>query len=240
VSERVARRLLVGVGAVALVGGLSGAALAADATAAGPAAGASPVIKGCYNATSGALRVLTSHSKSCGTERKISWSQAGPPGNGYAFTSTTGTIGKFDGEESDGPVVKKAGTYFVSVNAQLNLAAYTSAVAGNCALDLAHHLSPTTISYVYAIFSPWSYPQSPVAIDGAYPFSVSGMVQVSAKRIGYQLILGCLDSSLHFVAVKSATWLVSPVSAAPGTSVPGHSTLGPAGTRLKPALKPHR
>src|ERR1700683_2872598 len=131
-SDRAVRQLLIGAGTVVITIGLSGAALAADATS--TVAGAGTPIKGCFNAQSGALRVLTPHSKTCGSERKISWNQAGTPGpagNGYAFTSTSGKNNIYGGDESDGLAVTKAGTYFVNVTAKLDIAAYTSGTGGS-------------------------------------------------------------------------------------------------------------
>ena len=231
-SERTALRLVAAVGTVAIAAGLSGAALAADTTPAITAA--STVIKGCFNATSGALRVLTSHNKTCGSERAISWNQAG---NGYAFTTTNGTINKYGLAESDGTVLTKAGTYFVNVSAKLNIAAYTTGGAGFCALDLVHGTTGT--KFVFEIFSPWSYPAPASNLQNAYPYSSSGMIRVTAKRAGFQLGLFCFDNAFATVPVSSATWMVSPVSAASSAKAAiGHSTVGPAGFRPKPTLKP--
>jgi hypothetical protein len=237
-SSRATRRVLAGAGAVAITAGLSGVALAADAiTTSSPSPAAATVIKGCYNSTSGALRVITPHSKSCGSERKISWNQAGPAGNGYAFTSTSGLLDKFGGKESDGPVVTKPGTYFVNVTAQLNISSYTTGGAGFCALDLV--TSTPSINYIFEDFSAWNYPAAGSDIKGAYPFASSAMIHVSAKQTKYQFALSCFDNSFTTVPVKTGTWLVSPVSATTSaTASTGHSTLGPAGFRPKPALKP--
>jgi hypothetical protein len=231
-SERTAQRLLAGVGAIAITAALSGAALAADTTPAITAA--STVIKGCFNATSGALRVLTSHGKTCGSEHAISWNQAG---NGYAFTTTKGTLNKYSLAESDGTVLTKAGTYFVNVAAKLNIATYTTGGAGFCALDLVHGTTGT--KFVFEIFSPWSYPAPALNIENTYPYGSGGMIRVTAKQAGFQLGLFCLDNSFTIVPVKSATWIVSPVSASSSSKAAiGHSTVGPAGFRPKPALKP--
>lgn len=223
--------------------GLSGVALAADATGTANIPAASTVIKGCFNSTSGALRVLTPHSNSCGSERKISWSQTGPAGNGFAFKSTTGSLNILGEQEADGPTVRKAGTYFVNVNAQLNITSYTSGGSGFCALDIAN--GSASPEFIFEIFSSWGYPGPASNLNGSYPFASSGLVPVTAKRIGYQFVLACFDNSFATVPVKSATWVISPVSATASGSVPnapaasfGHSTVGPAGFRPKPARKP--
>ena len=180
-SSRATRRVLAGAGAVAITAGLSGVAPAADAiTTSTPSPAVATVIKGCYDSTSGALRVITPHSKSCGSERKISWNQAGPAGNGYAFTSTSCLLDKFGGKESDGPVVTKPGTYFVNVTAQLNISSYTSGGAGFCALDLA--TDTPSINYIFEDFSAWNYPAAGSDIKGAYPFASSAMIHVSASQ----------------------------------------------------------
>jgi hypothetical protein len=235
-SDRGARRLLAGAGAVAIFAALSGVALAGVATGTAGSA-SSKVIKGCYNSKSGALRVLTSHSKSCGSEKKISWNQTGPAGNGYAFTTMSGKTSKFGEMESDGPVVTKAGTYFVNFTGTLNITPYTSGGAGFCGLDLAHGTTSTT--FVFEIFSGWGYPEPAVDISNAYPFASSGMIHVSAKQTGYQLALFCFDNSFNEVPVMTGTWLVSPVSARSSTTASTRrSTLGPAGFRPRPALRP--
>jgi hypothetical protein len=237
-SGRGARRWLAGAGAIVITGGLSGVALAADAVprATMNANAASAVIKGCFNRTSGSLRVLTSHSRSCGSERKISWNQKGRAGNGYAFKTTPGTINKFSLEEADGPVVKKVGTYFVNVNAQLNIAAYTRGGSGFCALDIT---DPTGSVFVFEIFSAWDYSGPGSNVNGSYPFASSGMVYVAAKRIGYQFVVACFDNSFTTVRVKSAVWTISPVSARSSDIVGADHTsrIGPAGFRPKPARK---
>ncbi len=238
-SGRGTRRLLAGAGAVVITASLSAVALAADAP--DTAAVSSAVIKGCFNGTSGALRVLTPHSRSCGSDKPISWNQAG---NGFAFTSTAGTDNKFGDSEADGQVVKKAGTYLVTVAAKLNIAAYTSGGAGFCALDLVHGTKMT--KFVFEIFSEWGYPAPALNVNNVYPFTSSGMVKVTAKQVGFQFGLFCFDNSFSVLPIKSATWLVSPVSATQSAKVPavapatstGHSTVGPAGFRPKPALKP--
>ncbi|HYK31831.1 MAG TPA: hypothetical protein VEV63_07715 [Streptosporangiaceae bacterium] len=242
-SGRGARRWLAAAGALAITGGLSGVALAADATGSGMMiASSSTVIKGCFNGSSGALRVVTPHSPSCGTERKISWNQTGPrgpAGNGYAFKSTTGMVNKYGGSEADGPIVTKAATYFVNVSANLDISAYTSGGSGFCALDI---VSSDGSTFVFDVFSAWDYPAPASNINNSYPFTSSGMIHVSAARIGYQFILACFDNSFATVPVMSGTWLVSPVSAKSSSTVPvaaeHTSTLGPAGFRPKPALKP--
>ena len=238
-----ARRWLAVVGAIVITGGLSGVALAADATASGTLnAKASTVIKGCFNGRTGALRVVTASSPSCGSQRKISWNQAGPRGpvgNGYAFKKTTGTVNKYGDSESDGPIVMKAGTYFVNVSANLDISAYTSGGSGFCALDL---VSSDGNTFVFDIFSAWDYPAPGSNLNNSYPFSSSGMIHVAASRIGYQFFLACFDNSFANVPVTSGTWTVSPVSATSSSTVPvapeHTSTLGPAGFRPKPARKP--
>jgi hypothetical protein len=233
-SDRGARRLLAAAGAVAITAAVSGVALAADASRAIPDAGT--VIKGCFDSRSGALRVLTPRSSSCGSERKISWNQTGPAGNGYAFKSTPGTINTFGEGEANGPVVTKAGTYFVNVNAQLNIAPYTSGGSGFCALDVTNS---TDSVFVFEIFSAWDYPAPASNLNNSYPFASSGMVPVTARRVGDHLLLVCFDSSFNTVPVKSATWIVSPVSATSSATVRAvhQSTVGPAGFRPKPPRK---
>ncbi len=238
VSERLARRLLAGAGAIAVAAGLSGVALAADAS--GTATKASAVIKGCFNSQTGALRVVTPHSKTCGSESKISWNEAGPAGpagNGFAFVSTAGGTNKYDGDESDGQVVTKSGTYFVNFTGTLNISAYTSGGSGFCALDLAK--GTTSTKFVFGIFSQWSYPAAAANISNEYPFASSGMIHVASSHVGYQLILECFDNSFSLVPVSTATWRVSRVTSTKSAtaSLAGHSTLGPAGFRPKPALK---
>jgi hypothetical protein len=229
-SQAASRRLLAGAGAIVLAGAVSGVALGADATTTASA----KVIKGCYSASSGALRVLTSHSKSCGKEKKISWNSQGPAGNGFAFGTTGGKFNKYLGGEADGPVVSKAGTYFVNVTGTLNIAAYTSGGSGFCALDLAH--GSGSVIYVFEIFSTWDYPAAAIGINNAYPFASGGMVHVSASQTGDQFVFVCFDNSFQTVKPAKATWLVSPVSATTSAvASAGHSTLGPAGFRPRPA-----
>jgi hypothetical protein len=200
------RRLLAVAAAVVLTMGLGGIALAASATS------SSPVINGCFNKKTGALRVITAASPSCGSEPKISWSKAGPPGNGYAFVTTNGRLNTFGQDEADGPVINKKGTYFVNVNAHLNIASFTAGGSGFCALDL--FKDPT---FIFEIFSAWDYPGPGSNLNGEYPESTSGMV--SAPGPGYQLILACFDNSFNSVQVSSATWLSSPVSATPSVTL---------------------
>ena len=242
-------RLLGGAVVVAITAGVSGVALGAGSNG-------TTVIRGCVNSKSGALRVLTSHNGSCGSERKISWNKTGPTGktgpagrtggagrtgpagNGYAFSRTTGTSNKFGVAELDGPVLTKAGTYFVNVTAKLNIAAYTSGGSGLCALDLA--TKTPKLTYVFEIFSEWGYPEAADNIENLYPFGSSGMIRVLASQTHDQLILSCDDNSFVSVPVASGTWLVSPVSAASSgtaTASVAHSTLGPAGFRSKPARR---
>ncbi|HEY2508442.1 MAG TPA: hypothetical protein VGI58_18140, partial [Streptosporangiaceae bacterium] len=226
-ASALSRRLLAVTAVIAVIAGTGGIALAATASA------SSKVINGCYNARTGALRVLTPRSKSCGAERKISWNQTGPAGNGYSFVTTAGGINKLGTGEADGPVVTKAGTYFVNVNAGLNISAYSSASSGLCALDL-QKASPST--FVYGIFSAWDYPYAGDGIDN-YPESTSGMIQVSASDVGYQLTLACFDNSGVQVPISSDSWLVSPVGARAGTNVSIRSSkAGPAGFKLLPAV----
>jgi hypothetical protein len=234
------RRWLAVVGAIVITGGLSGVALAADAGTL--SAKGSAVIKGCFNGRTGALRVVTSSSPSCGSQRKISWNQTGPRGpvgNGYAFKKTTGTVNKYGGSEADGPIVTKAATYFVNVSAALDISAYTSGGSGFCALDV---VSSDGSTFVFDIFSAWDYPGPGSNLNNSYPFSSSGMVHVAASRIGYQFILACFDNSFAVVPVMSGTWTISPVSATSSSTVPvaaeHTSTIGPAGFRPKPARKP--
>jgi hypothetical protein len=223
------RRLLAVAGAIVLVAGLGGIALAASASS------RSSVIDGCYNKTTGALRVITAHSKTCGSQAKISWNKAGPAGNGYAFTSTAGSLNVYDQSEADGQVITKKGTYFVNVNANLNISAYTAASSGFCALDLVKGSTPSE-TYLRDIFSAWAYSYAGSANDGVYPESTSGMV--SAPAAGYRLALFCYDSSANIVAITSATWLVSPVSATASSTaaIARHLSTTPAGFRPKPAL----
>jgi hypothetical protein len=179
---------------------------------------------------SGALRVLTPSPRSCGSERQISWNQAG---NGYSFVTTTGTLNKYGDDESDGPVLAKAGSYFVNVTGKANISAYTSGGAGFCALDLVH--GNTVHKFIFEIFSPWSYPAPASDIDNSYPVGSSGMIRVAPSQAGYQLMLECFDNSFNIVPMMKATWLVSPVSATAGAKVmTAHSVLGPAGFRPRP------
>ena len=136
-------------------------------------------------------------------------------------------------------MVTKAGTYFVNVTAQLNIASYTAGGAGFCALDLAHGTGSTT--YIFEIFSAWNYPAPAAGIGNLYPFAASGMVHVTSRQASFQFVLACFDNAFTTVPVQTATWLVSPVSATRSATVGlGHSTLGPAGFRPKPAIKQRR
>lgn len=167
-----------------------------------------------------------------------------PSGNGFAFKSTTGSLDVLGEHEADGPAVRKAGTYFVNVNAQLNITPYTSGGSGFCALDIANASAST--EFIFEIFSSWNYPGPASNLSGSYPFASSGLVPVTAKRVGYHFVLACFDNSFATVPVKSATWVISPVSATASGSVPnvapavsrGQSSAGPAGFRPKPPRKP--
>jgi len=180
------QRLLAVTAAVVLTAGLGGIALA--------------------KTSSGSARTAI------GSESKISGNQAGAAGTGLSFISTKGQINKYGGNETDGPVLSKKGTYFVNVNADLNVASYTSGGSGYCALDLVK--GSTNLTVKDQIFTPWSFPGGGFS---RYLESTSGMV--SAPGPGYQIILACFDSATNDVLFNSSKWLTAPVTTRAGATV---------------------
>jgi hypothetical protein len=205
-----ARRLLTATAAVTLALGLGGVALAASS-------GGSTVIKGCYDKTSGALRVLTPHANSCGSgTQEISWNQVGPPGKpgakgkqgakgnsgpGYNFTQYIGSNNQLGHEEVDGPSVRN-GNYMVVITAVVDTDAGDE---DECQLE----------DY-YGLFQ--SNPLWPVSGD---TFQANGVVQlttlitVSGAPKPDQLFLYCVDEGdegAPELEVQASTWDVSPVN----------------------------
>jgi hypothetical protein len=226
---RVTRRLAVVAAAVVVAAGLGGVALAATSGS------ASTVIKGCYNATSGALRVLTPKSDSCGSQKKISWNEQGPAGNGYDFTSTAGTLDKYGLDEADGPKLAKAGDYLVNVSADENISGYTTGVSGICTVALAE---PTT-TYIYESLPPFDYPVDASSLDNRLPTNTTVIIDVTSSEAGYQLLFACaaISSAGAITDLKptSAHWLVSPIGVTAGTaSVARADVSPPRGSKLIP------
>jgi hypothetical protein len=195
--------------AVMLALGLGGVALAASN-------GNSKVIKGCYDKTTGALRVLTPHASKCGAgQQEISWNQAGPPGKqgakgkpgpGYNFTQYIGAYNKLTHEEADGPALPN-GSYMVVVTAVVDT---DGGDEDECQLE----------DY-YGVFQ--SNPLWPVSGD---TFGQNGVVQlttlitISGAPHPDRLYLYCFDAGqagTPELAAESSTWDTSTanVTAAP-------------------------
>jgi hypothetical protein len=225
---RLTRRLAVAGAAVVVAAGLGGVALAATSNA------SSTVIKGCYDATTGALRVLTPKSDSCGSEKKISWNEQGPAGNGYDFTSTAGTIDKYGMDEADWPDLTKAGNYLVSVGLQEDIAGETDGFSGICVMALFE--PPST--YVYENMTPLDDPFPAPDTENSLPVKTTVTIDVPSSEVGYQLLFACAaDSDGTFTDLKprSAHWLLSPVGVtSAAASASGAKVSPPHGNRLFP------
>ncbi len=209
---RVPRYITIAVAAVVTAGLGGAAALAATANT------SSTVINGCYNATTGALRVLTPKSSTCGSEKKISWSQTGPAGNGYDFTSTAGTLDKLGFGEADGPVMTKKGEYLVNLRAQEDISAYTSGLSGTCALALG--IGKKSL-FVYESLPTLDLPIPAADIGNSLPINTTVIIDVPSSEVGYQFYFTCeatTSSGEVDLTTTSANWLVSPVATSAGAA----------------------